>query len=220
MLALLSSAALAQASGSVALLSDYRYRGVSLSQGKPAAQLTGAYDDPAGWFAGGALSAVLARCFRACGGVQGVAYAGYAARQPSGLAFEAGADYRFGAATRDYRFAEAFVGTSYRDTSARLFYAPRYFGQDVQAVYAELNQAFPIGHGIRLLAHVGVLHTGSPAYGVPSTTRADVLLGGALELGSVELQLTWQHAEEQPATYPTYPNERRNAWVLVLSHVF
>src|SRR5690349_12947644 len=92
LLTLSSCAALAQVSGSVALLSDYRFRGVSLSNGKPVAQAGVAYDAPQRWYAGGLVSAVLAGCFPDCGGLQGVVYAGYAARQSNGLAFDVGGD--------------------------------------------------------------------------------------------------------------------------------
>jgi uncharacterized protein (TIGR02001 family) len=219
-LALASGTALAQASGSVALLSDYRFRGISLSYGKPAAQITGAYDDPRGWYAGGALSAVLARCFQDCGGVQTIVYGGYAARQATGLSWDVGADYLLSAATHDYRFGEVYAGLSYRDTSGRVYYAPDYFGQSVSAVYAEVNQAIPIGDNFRLLAHAGLLHTGNGPYGVPSTTRADVLLGGALDVQSFELQLTWQHAAAQASPYATYAYEHRNRWVVAVSRAF
>ena len=204
-------------SGNVALLSDYRYRGISLTSGKPAAQLSAAYDDPRGWYAGGTLSAVLARCWQDCGGLQGVVYAGYAAQLASGLTVDGGGDYRFGATGNDYRFGEAYAGLVYRDSSARVYYAPDYFGQSIAAVYAELNQSLPLTSQARLLAHVGWLHTGPGPYGIASATRTDVLLGGSVDVQAFEMQLTWQHAAARP--YP-YANERRNAWVFVVSRAF
>jgi uncharacterized protein (TIGR02001 family) len=219
-LTLLSSPALAQVSGNFALLSDYRFRGISLTSGKPAAQLSATYDDPRGWYAGGAVSAVLASCWQDCGGLQSIVYAGYATQHASGVAWDAGGDFRFSAARNDYRFGEAHLGVSYRDTSARLYYAPDYFGQSISAVYAELNQALPLGSRARLLGHIGWLQTGSGRYGAPSETRADVLLGGSIDVESFELQLTWQHAAARGTAYPAYPNERRNAWVFVVSRAF
>jgi len=222
-LTLLTSHALAQISGNAALLSDYRYRGVSLTSGKPAAQLSATYDDPHGWYAGGALAAVLARCWDRCGGLQGVVYGGYAAQHPSGMTWDVGGNFRFAATGNDYRFGEAHAGIGYRDFTARVYYAPDYFDQSVSAVYAELNQALPLGDRVRLLGHVGWLRSSAGPYGLPSATRADVLLGGSIDIESFELQLTWQHANARPAsyaTYGTYANERRNAWVLVVSRAF
>lgn len=224
LLTLLASPALAQLSGNAALLSDYRYRGISLTNGKPAAQVTVTYDDPNGWYAGGALAAVLARCRNRCGGLQGVVYAGYAAQQPSGVTWDVGGNFRFSAAGDNYHFGEAHAGIGYRDLTARVHYAPDYFGQNVSAVYAELNQALPLGDRARLLGHVGWLRTGAGPYGVRSTTRADVVLGGSIDIESFELQLTWQHSNARApryATYATYASsERRNAWVFVVSRAF
>ena len=211
---------MAQVSANVALLSDYRYRGISLTAGKPAAQVSAAYDDPQGWYAGGTLSAVLARCWQDCGGLQGVAYAGYATQNASGLTVDAGANYRFGTTGNDYRFGEAYAGLAYRDSSARVYYASRYFGQSVSATYAELNQSLALTPQARLIGHVGWLHTGAGPYGIPAATRADVLLGGSVDVQSFELQLTWQHAAARSTAYPAYPNERRNAWVFVVSRAF
>src|SRR5439155_7805223 len=50
--------ALGQVSGSASLVSDYRFRGVSLSQEKPALQLNVLYDDQSGWYAGAFASSV------------------------------------------------------------------------------------------------------------------------------------------------------------------
>jgi len=166
------------------------------------------------------VSAVLARCFEDCGGLQAIVYGGYAARQSSGLSWDLGGDYLSSAATHGYRFGEVYAGLSYGDTNGRVYYAPDYFGQSVSATYAELNQAIPIGDKFRLLAHAGLLHTGSGPYGVPATTRIDVLLGAALDVQSFEIQLTWQHAAAQASPYATYTNERRNAWVAAVSLAF
>lgn len=218
-LTLAAGDALAQVSGSVALLSDYRYRGISLTAGKPAAQATAAYDDPSGWYAGGAVSAVLARCFQDCGGVQTTVYGGYALRQASGVAWDAGGDFLFSSATHDYRFGEVYAGATYRDFNAHVHYAPDYFGQSIAATYAELNQAIPLGDRLRLVGHAGLLHTGDGPYGIPSYWRTDVLLGAVAEIQAFELQLSWQHATARPS-YATYQDERRNRWVFVVSRAF
>ena len=58
---LCASEACAQVSGSVTLVSDYRYRGISLSDGRPTAQLSVAYDRPDGWYMGAFASRVRLR---------------------------------------------------------------------------------------------------------------------------------------------------------------
>src|ERR1051325_11099552 len=52
LLALIGSNASAELSATASVLSDYRYRGVSLSRGDPAAQLGLVWDDPSGGYAG------------------------------------------------------------------------------------------------------------------------------------------------------------------------
>jgi uncharacterized protein (TIGR02001 family) len=47
-----ASGSSAQISGTASVLSDYRYRGITLSGKKPAAQLGVTYDDPLGWYVG------------------------------------------------------------------------------------------------------------------------------------------------------------------------
>jgi uncharacterized protein (TIGR02001 family) len=47
-----AQSATAQLSGTLSAVSDYRYRGVTFSDRRPAAQAGLAYDDPSGWYAG------------------------------------------------------------------------------------------------------------------------------------------------------------------------
>ena len=162
---------------------------------------------------------MLARCFQDCGGLLATLYAGYATRQASGVGWDVGTDFLLDAATRDYRFGEVYAGVSYRDFNARAYYAPDYFGQSIAATYAELNQTAPLGDRIRLIGHVGLLHAASGPYGVPSATRADVLLGAAAEVQAFEFQVSWQHAAAQSG-YAVYPGEHRNRWVFVVSRAF
>ena len=76
------TAAWAQTSGSATIVSDYRYRGVSLSEGHSAAQITLGYDSPSGWYAGGFASSARLDYVNA---EQLIAYAGYTRRLSSGL---------------------------------------------------------------------------------------------------------------------------------------
>src|SRR5574338_1631076 len=85
----LAGGAWAQLSGSLGIVSDYRYRGVSLSDGKPAAQFGVAYDGAGGWYAGAfASTADFGRPARA--DVQWLPYAGYADSLFPGLAWDVG----------------------------------------------------------------------------------------------------------------------------------
>src|SRR5204863_4547798 len=116
-----SAEAFAQVSGSASLLSDYRYRGVSLSHNRPAAQLAVAYDDASGWYGGAFASTV--QLFYPSRELQAVSFIGYASRGPSGLSWEAGADYSVVTGARSYSYPEAYVGVASEKVSARLYYA-------------------------------------------------------------------------------------------------
>ena len=82
-LALASVDVAAQISGTVSLVSNYRFRGISLSADEPAAQLGIAYDDATGWYAGGFASTVE---FPQSSGrqLQAVPFVGYAWRSAEG----------------------------------------------------------------------------------------------------------------------------------------
>ena len=120
-LALLSSIgnAWAQFSGSASIVSDYRYRGVSLSDDGPAAQLGLAYDAAQGWYAGVFVSTVKSDSYDESRGVQSIAFAGYTWRTPSALSFDAGADYIAVTASPRYDYPEVFGGFAFQSVSGR-----------------------------------------------------------------------------------------------------
>src|SRR5512144_21045 len=86
-----AGSAAAQLSGTVAAVTDYRYRGVTFSDRRPAAQAGLTYDDASGWYAGAFASTVrLDPPGPATSNFQAIAYGGYAARLESGVSLEAG----------------------------------------------------------------------------------------------------------------------------------
>jgi uncharacterized protein (TIGR02001 family) len=221
LLALVASAAQAQWSGSAAVMSDYRYRGLSLTNDEPAAQLGVVYDDPRDWYAGALATTALARCGHECGGVQVDSYAGYASRLPSGATLDAGGNFRFSTGSQAYSFAELYLGLNYFDTTARVNFSPRYFGQDTRSAYVELAQSLKIHDRVRLLGHVGLLHVDNvPAYAPARTTTMDVLLGAALDVGPFEARVTWQHTATPVYVYAASVGDRRSRFVVELRYPF
>ncbi|MCI4568316.1 TorF family putative porin [Lysobacter sp. CFH 32150] len=213
----------AQVSGSVALVSDYRLRGVSLSDRGPAVQFGLAYDRSNGWYAGAFASSLKfgrAQQLRA----QLLSYAGYAWRLRDGLDAEAGVSYSaFFGGTSGYDYPELYVGLSAERLSGRLYYAPRYFREETPVVYAELNFAQPLSEHVRLLAHLGRLQRGRSEetdYGL-ERHRLDARLGLGTTLHDFDLQLAWVHSEGERGHYPSYPVCRdcvhRGTWVLSVS---
>ena len=219
LVALFHSVATAQLSGTASVLSDYRYRGVSLSDNKPAIQLGLAYDDPNGWYAG--LFASSVRYTEPSErGVQAIYYVGHAWRTAAGQSFEAGASYSIVSGERGYDYPEVFVGFTADPVSARLYYSPRYAGYDADTLYAEVNAAQALADRVRLLAHVGVLR--SPVtnlYFYRPDYVVDGRVGFAIAFDRFSVQLAWVGISSS-AAYPFDLTRHRNTAVIVLSTAF
>ena len=211
----------AQVSGSASLLSDYRYRGVSLSHNRPAAQLAVAYDDASGWY-GGAFASTVQLVYPATRELQVVSFAGYARRLPSGLSWEAGADYSVVTGAQSYSYPEVYLGIASGNVSARLYYAPRYFGQGSDVIYGEINASQQLVDRIRLLAHGGVLrNNGDGVYGLrPDRHILDASVGVALDLDQFSVQLSWVGISSVNTSYPATALRSKNGAVLILSRSF
>jgi uncharacterized protein (TIGR02001 family) len=217
----LSADVFAQFSGSASLLSDYRFRGVSLSHNRPAAQLAAAYDDASGWY-GGAFASTVQLVYPTTRELQLVSFAGYARRMPSGLSWEAGADYSVVTGAQSYSYPEVYVGITSDSVSARLYYAPRYFGKESGAIYGEINASQQLLDRVRLLAHGGVLrNNGEGAYGVQLDRRVfDASVGVALDFDQFNVQLSWVGISSMNTPYPATAPRRKNGAVLTLSRSF
>jgi len=216
----LSADVFAQLSGSASLLSDYRFRGVSLSHNRPAAQLAVAYDDASGWYGGAFASTV--QLFYPTRELQLVSFVGYARRMPSGLSWEAGADYSAVTGPLSYSYPEVYVGIASENVSARLYYAPRYFGQDSHVIYGEINASQQLLDRIRLVAHGGVLrNNGQGAYGLrPDRHVLDASVGVSLDYDQFSVQLSWVGINSVNTPYPAAAQRRKNSAVLILSRSF
>lgn len=203
---------LAQFSGNVGVLSDYRYRGISLSDGRPALQLGLGYDHASGAYAG-----VLASTLRYNGGRSDtllLPYLGYAWRLRAGLSAEIGAQYSRFVRAGHYDYAEFYAGLSWDRIGARAYYSPRYFGQS-SSWYLELNGSHPLSERWRLFAHAGTLRVQGGA------SRYDLRLGVGCALRGVDLQLSWgimdAGDEFQPRYLPVDVTDRAG-WVLGASY--
>jgi uncharacterized protein (TIGR02001 family) len=212
--------ALAQVSGSVSVLSDYRYRGISLTRSDPALQASLAYDDPSGIYAG-LFASNVEFAISPHRELQGVPYIGYARRLSSGLSAEIGASYSAFSGPGGYDYAEIYAGVSGDQASGRVYYAPRYFGRGASA-YAEVNGAQPLAERVRLLAHVGVLFNLGHyfPYGPADRQIVDGRLGLAIDFDAFSLQASWVGVGSSNTGYPISPGERRNTVVVTLSRSF
>lgn len=203
----------AYVSGSVSAVSDYRYRGYSMSDGRPAAQATLAYDHPSGAYAGLFVSSARLGAERETG-IQGLGYAGYSRRLASGMSWDAGVAYSAFSRPSGYDYAEYRVGLAHVDWNAKLSYAPRYFGRQFSASYVELNLTPWSDRELAPLLHVGLLRSPGAAYPGPRQVW-DGRIGLAASFGPTTVQLSWGTASRARTT--AFGDVDRSAWVLRLT---
>jgi len=232
--------ALAQPTVSLLLESDYRYRGLSLTNGEPAARLGLAFDHRSGAYGGGSL--VVGKDGRGDPAVVGYGgYAGYARRTGSGLVWDVGVtgsriethipvrielvgpDGRAYAQTYRYsyraRYLEAYAGASKGPLAAYVYYSPDYL-QDGRTLYFDLTATARPRDDIRLFGHVGAL---APLEDRPWPSggrgRFDYRLGVAWQFPHGELQLAWTGVASH-VDYPIGYPQRRDAVVLSAAAFF
>jgi len=205
----------------VSAVSDYRYRGVSLTENDPAAQGTINYDDPSGLYVGTFLSNV--RFAYASGSeAQVLSFAGYVWQLPSGVSGEVGVDYSLFTRTHGYDYPEVYLGFASGNLSGRLYYSPRYFGRFGDAVYGELNVTQPLVDKVRIVAHGGVLHSSYYNAYAPSDNHAtfDARVAVSFEVDSFNLELGWVGLSNSQSAYPFASNGRKNGVVVTLTRTF
>jgi uncharacterized protein (TIGR02001 family) len=211
-------AALAQVGGSIAFLSDDRYRGVSLSREQPTLRLSAAYDAPSGWFAGASLTGVsLGRTGRQA---ELLGYGGFVGRVSERLGWEAGMlVVHYGGDTR-YDYGEGFAGLTGEKWNLRLHYSPDYFGSGARTAYGEFNVGLPLSPITRATGHLGALvQVGGVSVGGERLTL-DGSLGLAVGRDAWEVRLDWI-VGGRSAVYPTaYGRTSSGALVLSASVAF
>jgi uncharacterized protein (TIGR02001 family) len=184
-LVLAMAPARAQLGASVALLSDYSVRGMSLSKGHPVPQLRLDYDAKGGWYAGALASGAALADSDAR--LQLLAYGGYAHQFATGLSWEAGALDSSFVRGNEYRYHEFYAGLAREGLSARIYYSPAYYGEG-KTLYSELNGAWPLREHLTLTGHVGLLHPFGDG-GDEARHRIDLRLGLGMDVGGINLQV-------------------------------
>jgi len=222
-----ASGAAAQLSGTLSGVSDYRYRGNTLTDRMPAAQAGVTYDDPKGWYVGAFGSPLR---LKPPGGTssyfQGIGYAGYATRIAAGVSVEAGGDYAAFAESNELNYGEVFLGVATDNVSARVYYSPRYFGESSSAVYGEINATQPLTERIRLHLHVGLVrYRYESPYGIepretPMQRVFDGRVGLRFDLDPFQLEFAWVGVSNHTAAYLITGSSSPNTVVATLSLSF
>ena len=216
-----ADAAADQLSGSLSVVSDYRYRGVSLSDNDPAAQGSINYDDARGFYAGAFVSTARF-AFQSSSELQAIGFFGYAWRLPSGVSGDVGADYVLFTRTHDYAYPEVYLGFASGIWSGRLYFAPRYYVRDGNAIYGEVNAAQPLSDRLRVIVHGGVLWSKSdnPYDGSGERATFDARVGLGIDLDRFSVELSWVGLSNTRSAYPFTGNGRRNGPVVAVTLSF
>jgi uncharacterized protein (TIGR02001 family) len=214
----------AQVHGAITIASDDRFRGRSVSQGRPVATLDLGYDAPNGVYLGMAATGVATQHdgLRFLGAQQ---YIGYARRLPAGPTLDFGAthanytDYYSG--VRGAQYSELYAGLILRRLTARLYYSPNYFGRRLETLYGEVDASVRPARGWRLSAHIGglgYLSSPYPAQFSP-TAQYDWRVGLATSLKGFEVEVAGSGAGPAPGFYAGAPRGHAGA-VIALRRSF
>jgi uncharacterized protein (TIGR02001 family) len=152
------AAAVGQLAGTIAIDSDYRLRGQSVSGVRPAASVEASYDDRSGLYLGGSAVVELGHGLRFLGVV---ADAGYAKRLNEHVTVDAGVlrtqlrpAERYAPA---YEYTEVYAGAYVGPVAARVYYSPDYRNSAMSTLYGEIEAGFEPARNWHVSGHVGVL---------------------------------------------------------------
>lgn len=173
------------------MFSDDRYRGVSLSDGRPVGILDLSYDAANGIYASISGSIVATRD-EGLKGLGLVFNAGYAKRLGPGLTLDSGIVHsrysQYSGVGSSRRYTEVYVGLSGKVLGARLSVSPNYLGAIKWTVHGEVDAHFDLSRNSYLDGTLGALvPLGRRAYQGSYETQLDARVGIAHRLGPVSL---------------------------------
>lgn len=222
-LLLVAARAHAQASATLTLASDDRYRGVSLSGSRPVLQLDVGVDDAAGDYAGAFASNARLDGHDT---LRWQVYGGRAGRFAGGASWDVGLRYTGFANLSGYGYPELYAGIAGRRLGARVAYAWDYFGNRTDALYLGLDGEQPLSTRVRLLGHVGWLRMAGDG---DATHASDARAGIAVHVGALDVQLArtllWTDRRRYRYGYardgyPVGADALGDAWVVSLSRAW
>jgi uncharacterized protein (TIGR02001 family) len=203
----------------VSIVSDNRFRGYSLSDGRPAGILDLSYDDPSGFYGTASASAVASRNH----GLQPLGFllnAGYARRLASGLTVDSGvthssySTYSNRGGNRSY--TEVYAGVSGKFVTARIYASPDYLKHG--SLYGELSSSLPLGAKLRLDGHAGLLvPLRQSSYQESYGRDFDWRIGVTHQSGPLSVQAAWIAVRPGHDLY-RYRYHHRDALILSLTY--
>ena len=213
----------AQASATVTVQNDDRFRGRSVSRGEPVAILSLSYDMESGVYVGGSAAATTNG--PGVGLLRGSAHVGYATfigpnvSIDGGAVFNAYSDRYSGGGSQD--FAEVFAGISAGDFAFYAWYSPSYLDQNLETLYLETNAVKDLGDGFRANARFGLLtRLSGDATFSGASTRYDTQIGLTKDFKALSLSVTAGTAGSGRGQYFDGPWQGRSSIVVAVSRSF
>jgi hypothetical protein len=183
--------ATAQTGALISIYSDERFRGYSLSDGRPAAILDLSYDADDGLY--GALSgSIVATRGEGLKPLSATINAGYARRLRPGLTGEVGIIHsrysRYSGLATGRTYTELYAGISGKFVGSRLSISPDYIGKAHAIVHGEVNGHVDLTTALLVDGAVGILlPIGAHSYKTGAKGQWDARLGVAQRFGPVTL---------------------------------
>ena len=186
--------AFAQLSSSLSVDSNYVYRGLTLSRDRPVVRLDLTYDHSSGAYGGVSLIGMRDNPDGDIG-LSYVGYAGYVWQPVQGPSWEAGISDTHIRNGADYDNTEVYGGVITRAFTARVYYAPHYYGSRMRTLYSELGTSRRLTPNWRTFVHAGML---TPLDGTSRRERYDVRAGLAVTVSHYEIEAAWSRAFPVP----------------------
>ncbi len=205
--------------GQVSIDSDYRFRGISIDHGQPAAHLDLAWDAGGSTGGGAYAGASFIASQNRQGGLSGLGmlgYAGYVWRPATGPAWEGGVSARHFRDDYSYDYDEVYAGLLMQNFTARVSWSPHGIGRRGQTLYSEVDSGAHLSAHWRTFVHAGVL---SALSGPRTRTRYDVRTGLAANFGDYEIQAALSQTNPVPA-YGSHEADDGTALVVSVSRFF
>jgi uncharacterized protein (TIGR02001 family) len=219
-----AGAAHAQIAVSAAVESDYRFRGSSLTDSRPAGSLNFAYDHASGFYAG-ATALVAATRHEGLESLGFIEYAGVVKRVMPEVAVDVGVtNYDLkryaGARTVEFDYVEAYAGLVTRNATLRGAFSPNYLRPGAHTLYLDFSGAVHPWEKWRLFGHAGLF---APANGearrLGFRRRYDLRAGIAREFDKAQLSLAWTTMWPRFGR-PGAPGPKQSAVVASASYYF
>lgn len=212
--------AAAQFAARVGIDSDYRLRGYSLTDNRPAASALLSYDHPSGFYASVLGLAEVGFHNRALGVIGS---AGYARRLNSSVSLDVGvvrSQMRSASRSgRGFDYTEVYAGTYVGPMTARVSYSPDYRTAHQRTLYSEVEAGFEPATDWRLSAHAGLLvYLNTHGYYDGGETHRDWRVNLARQLGRAEIHAALSGGG--PSTYYGYRLHKKTAFTVGTSVAF